>query len=429
MTEYIEISGGVPLKGTVRVSGAKNAALPLMIASLLTSEKCEFSNVPNLVDVNILIRLLEHFGSEGDFHAGSVSLCVPRLVATEASYSLVKALRASFWILAPLLARGRAARVALPGGDIIGARPVDMHLEGLGRMGADIRVKHGVVYASAPKGLNPAKIQLRFPSVGATHQLLMAAALTRGTSVIEGAAREPEVIALAGMLAQMGADIEGAGTSTIAVTGREELGGASVRVTGDRIEAGTFALACAVTRGSLRIEGIEVSHLGAFRNTLEEAGVSVESAEDCVVVSCSGRLSPCRISTSPFPGFATDMQAPCMAALCIAEGESIIEEHVFEGRFGHVSELWRMGAKIRVDEHTAVVEGVPTLNGAPVEGLDIRAAAALVVAALGAEGTTQIHEPHHLRRGYESLEEKLSSLGARICCRVSDPEDFMITGC
>ena len=429
MAEYIEITGGVPLRGTVRVSGAKNAALPLMIASLLTSEKCHFSNVPNLLDVNILIRLLEHFGAEGSCHAGKASVWVPKLVATEASYSLVKALRASFWILAPLLARGRAARVALPGGDIIGARPVDMHLEGLSRMGADIRVKHGVVYASAPDGLKPASIPLRYPSVGATHQLLMAAALTKGTTVIEGAACEPEITALGGMLQQMGAEVDGAGTSVIVVRGQEDLGGATVRVIGDRIEAGTFALASAVTGGNVRIEGIEIGQLGGFKDVMEEAGLAFQSDENGFTASVSGHLRSCRISTAPFPGFATDLQAPCMAALCTAKGESTVEEHVFEGRFGHVAELWRMGARIRVNERVATIEGVRTLTGAPVEGLDIRAAAALVIAALGAEGTTQVHEPHHLHRGYESLEEKLSSLGARICCKISDPEDFMITGC
>ncbi len=429
MSDYIEITGGVPLKGSIQVSGAKNAVLPLMIASLLTSEPCRFTNVPNLLDVSFLLRLLEHLGSETSFQGDTAGTCTPCITSTEASYSLVKALRASFWILAPLLARTGHAHVALPGGDIIGARPVDIHLEGLSRMGADIKVRHGVVDVAAPSGLRPAKISLRFPSVGATHQLLMAMALTRGTSIIEGAAREPEVIALSEMLKSMGAGIDGIGTSTLEVRGRSDLGGACVKIIGDRIEAGTFLLAAAVTRGEVDIEGINPAHLGAFREAALECGVAIEEKTDGVRVRAPEPLRAVRIATSPFPGFATDMQAPFMAALCTAEGQSVIEEHVFEGRFGHVSELCRMGAAIKVEETTASVTGVRRLTGAPVEGLDIRAAAALVVAALGAEGITEIHEAHHLRRGYEALEDKLRGLGARICCKVSDPEDFMLTGC
>ncbi len=429
MTEYIEIIGGMPLNGVVQIGGAKNAALPMMMAALLTSEAVEFENVPNLEDVNLTINLLEQFGAAVDYSGHHVMVSVPRLVATEASYSLVKALRASFWVLAPVLARGGAARVALPGGDIIGARPVDMHLSGLAQMGADLKVKHGVVYATAIHGLKPAKIQFRFPSVGATHQIMMAAALTKGTTIIEGAAREPEVVALAGLLSQMGADIEGAGSPTIVVHGKPELGGASVRLIGDRIEAGTYLLAAAATGGSVKAEGIAPEFLGLFLDVLAAMGLTVDTGEDYVSVSSNGRLRPVEFSTNPFPGVATDLQAPLMAALCLANGESKIEEGVFEGRFSHVSELCRMGADIKISDRVAVVNGVAKLAAAPVEGFDIRAAASLVIAALAAEGTSQIYEPQHLRRGYERLQIKLMGLGARVTNRISDPEDYLFAGC
>ncbi len=429
MSEFIEIEGGVPLHGTVKVGGAKNAALPMLIASLLTSEPVEFSNVPNLEDVNLTLSLLEHFGGECEFFGSEARVRVPSLIATEASYSLVKALRASFWVLAPVLARGGAARVSLPGGDIIGARPVDMHLAGLERMGADLKVKHGTVFATAPHGLKPAKIELRFPSVGATHQLMMAAALTPGTTTISGAAKEPEVIALAAMLHAMGADIEGAGGPTIAIRGVEQLHGAKVRLIGDRIEAGTYLLATVATRGKVRLEGIDPAFFGAFLPLLTDAGVQIAVGEDWVEVDGSAGIKAMQASTGPFPELATDLQAPLMAALATATGTSSIEENVFEGRYGHVSELCRMGAHITVDERVASVQGIERLTGAQVEGFDIRAAAALVVAALGAEGVTAILEPQHLRRGYEHLERKLSALGARIRCRASDPEDYLFAGC
>lgn len=429
MSEYIEITGGSKLQGTVEISGAKNAALPMLMASLLTSEPVELFNVPNLEDVNLTIHLLEHFGAQVDFLAGHAVVRVPKLNATEASYSLVKALRASFWVLAPILARGGAARVALPGGDIIGARPVDMHLAGLVQMGADLKVKHGVVYATAVHGLRPARIELRFPSVGATHQLMMAAALTSGATVIEGAAREPEVVALANLLTLMGAEVEGAGGTTIVVRGRHELGGASVKLIGDRIEAGTYLLAAAATGGAVRAQGIDPAFFGEFLELLGQMGLEVETGESFVAVKNTGELRPAEISTAPFPGVATDLQAPLMAALCKAKGISRIEENVFEGRFSHVSELCRMGAKITVDDRVAHITGVPRLTAAPVEGFDIRAAAALVIAALSCEGTSLIYEPQHLRRGYERLEGKLTGLGAKVARRVSDAEDYAFTGC
>lgn len=429
MSEYIEIVGGFPLQGTVQAGGAKNAVLPLLIASLLTSEKCDFTNVPGLEDVGLTLQLLEHFGGEVEYRRGIASVRIPTLVATDASYSLVRALRASFWVLAPLLARGRAARVALPGGDIIGARPVDMHIAGLEKMGAEIKVKHGVVYATAVNGLRAANIDLRFPSVGATHQLIMAAALTPGTTVLSGAAREPEIVALATMINGMGGDIEGAGSDKIIVHGKEELHGTSVHIIGDRIEAGTYLLAAIATRGKVRVTGIAPEYFGEFLTILEQLGATVSTGPDFVEVSQSGPINPLNLRTGPFPQLATDLQPQLMATLCMANGVSTMEENIYEGRYGHVSELCRMGAQIRIEDRVATVTGVETLTSAPVEGFDIRAAAGLVIAALAAQGITQIQEPQHLRRGYERLEEKFRNIGAHIGAKLSDPEDFMFTGC
>ena len=386
MSEYIEITGGKPLKGTITASGAKNAALPILIASLLTPEKCILRNVPNLEDVHLTLRLLEHFGANVQYQDTTVEVEIPQLRATEASYSLVKALRASFWVLGPLLARGRAARVALPGGDIIGARPVDMHLEALTQMGADINVKHGVVFATAVNGLRPAKIHFRFPSVGATHQILMAATLTEGVTVIEGAAREPEVVALGEFLGQIGARIEGLGSDRIEIEGTSDLQAVSLDLIGDRIEAATYLLAGVAAGGEVTVKGINPEFLGSFLNVLSEMKVEVSTTPDSITVRRNGKFSPAHIETAPFPGLATDIQAPLMAALCFADGEGVIEENVFEGRFGHVSELCRMGAKIQVQEKKAIVSGGQKMSGALVEARDIRAGAALVIAALASEG-------------------------------------------
>ncbi len=429
MASVLEIQGGRPLHGMVQVSGAKNAALPMLIAALLTADEVELRRVPNLEDVNLTLRLLEHFGAETHYDASTARIRVPKLVATEASYSLVKALRASFWVLAPLLARGGAARVALPGGDVIGARPVDMHLEALTKMGADIRVKHGVVYATAPQGLHPEHIELRFPSVGATHQILMAAALTPGRTVIDGAAREPEVVALANLLQSMGAEIHGAGTAHIEILGRRELGGAVVELIGDRIEAGTYLLAGVATRGVVQVQGIDPETLRAFLAVLQEMQVEVKTEGDCITVDARRPLHAVHVVTGPHPQFPTDLQAPLLAALTLAKGESSLEETIFEGRFSHVGELCRMGARMVVEDRSVRVTGVPQLTCAPVEGFDIRAAAALVIAGLAAEGRTQLHESHHLRRGYESLEQKVRALGGELREVVLDEEDYIGIGC
>lgn len=395
---------------------------------MLAQERCTIKNVPFLHDVGITLHLLEHFGATTERIGSDVSVSVPSLRATDASYSLVKALRASFWVLAPLLARGGAARVALPGGDAIGARPVDIHLEALAQMGADIHVKHGIVMATAPDGLHPADISFRFPSVGATHQIIMAAALTPGVTTIRGAAREPEVVELCRFLGMLGVAINGAGESELSIKGARELGGGTFSLSGDRIEAATYILATAATGGDVEVVGFERGYLGAADEVLQRAGITLESIPDGVRVSCSG-LSPVEVATEPFPGFATDIQAPLMAALTTANGESVISEQIFEGRFGHAADLCRMGAKISIDGRKAVISGVENLSAAPVEVRDIRAGAALVIAALTARGTSQLSEISHLRRGYADLEGKLRRLGARVAVRLADAEDFMFTGC
>jgi len=429
MSEFIEIVGGKPLSGTVVAGGAKNAALPILMSTLLTAEECVLSNVPNLTDTSLCLHLLEHFGGEVSYDGFTARVRTKKLLATEGSYSLVKALRASFWVLGPLLARGRAARVALPGGDLIGARPVDIHLEGLAKMGAEISLKHGVVYATAVDGLKPALIELRFPSVGATHQLIMAASLTPGRTVLKGVAREPEVIALANFLNGMGADIQGAGGSVIEINGRSELGGVTANLIGDRIEAGTYLLAGAITGGKVTVEGIDPLYLGAFLSILSDMGLDVSCGDQSVTVTSTGRLKGINVKTGPFPELATDLQAPLMAALTLAEGTSTIEETIYEGRFGHVSELARMGASIQIQDRIVTINGVEKLAGAPVDGLDIRAAAAVVLAGLAADGRSEVHEPHHLRRGYEHFERKIGGLGAQVWSRISDPDDFIFAGC
>jgi len=429
MTEFIEIVGGKSLQGTIKASGAKNAALPMLMAALLSEEEVFFQNIPNLLDVDLTVNLLEQFGAEVKYAQGNIAVKVPALRAVEASYSLVKALRASFWVLGPLLARGRAARVALPGGDAIGTRPVDIHLNALTKMGADITLKHGVVFASAVNGLRPAEIDFSFPSVGATHQIMMAAALTKGTTVLKGAACEPEVIALADLLNKMGAKIEGAGTPNVAIVGQETLGGAQVSMIGDRIEAGTYLLASVITGGDLKVEGIDPNHLGDFLEILSNLGATVETSPNSIRVIQKNNIRPINVTTEVFPGFATDLQAPLMAALTLAEGESTIEENIFEGRFAHVQELARMGANINVSDRTATITGVRNLSGAPIEASDIRGGAALILAGLAAEGVTSIGEIDHIRRGYEKFDSKLRNLGAQITCRPEEIEDIAAVGC
>lgn len=429
MYECIEVIGKGPLSGIVPAGGAKNAALPLLMATLLTDEPVKLTNVPALEDITHVRQLLESLGSVMDYHQGTVTIQTKEIVRRSASHSLVKALRASFWILAPLLARCGEAQISLPGGDIIGARPVDIHIEALTAMGASIELKHGIVVASAPHGLRPAHITFRYPSVGATHQILMAAARVPGTTVIEGAAREPEIEAMADLLTRMGAEVEGAGTSTISITGTSHPTGASLHLIGDRIEAGTYLCAGVATRGLVTVEGIRPHHVGKLLDIFEEIGCTVQKLENSIVIDAGRELRGVSVATGPFPELATDLQAPLLAALCTIPGESVIEETVYEARFRHVAELWRLGAQIELSDRSARISGVPRLSGAAVEGHDIRAAASLVVAGLAADGSTFISEPNHLRRGYEHLEEKITALGGTIFNRIADAEDIMFTGC
>ncbi len=414
MSEYLSVQGGTRLAGRVQVSGAKNAALPLLIATLLTDESCSIQNVPDLDDISVTLRLLKSLGAQVEFAGSEVCIKTPEILSVETPYSLVKVLRASFWVLGPLLARQREARVALPGGDAIGTRPVDLHLKGLAKMGAEIGMRRGMVIAHAPGGLRGCEINLEYPSVGATHQLLMAASLIPEAIVLRGAAREPEIVDLCLFLSAMGVSIEGAGTDVIRILGREKLRGVSHKVLGDRIEAATYAVAGIITQGDVEVSGIDPGELRSTLDLLERAGALIERGPDTIRAGASRRVRAQVFETAPYPGVATDVQPLLMALFSLAEGTSKITETVFENRFGHVAEYRRLGAQISVDGRTAAVTGVERLSGAPVEALDIRAAAGLVLMGLAAEGTTDIYDIHHLDRGYEALVEKLVNLGAKI---------------
>lgn len=412
--DQLLIRGGKTLNGEVVVSGAKNAALPLMAAALLTEEPLRLANVPRLMDVRTMSRLLRHIGVEitGD-GTRELTLQTRGTLRPEAPYDLVKTMRASVVVLGPLVARHGRARVSLPGGCAIGPRPINLHLMGLERLGATIRLVQGYVEAEAPS-LRGARIAFDMQTVTGTENLMMAAALARGTTVLENAACEPEVVDLADLLNAMGAKVEGAGTQTITVHGVSALGGATHRTIPDRIEAGTFAMAAAITGGDVTIRGCRPEHLEAVLSKLEEAGVRIEVGVESLRVVSRGRTKAVNVRTQPFPGFATDMQAQIMALMVLAEGRSVITEAVFENRFMHVNELLRMGADITVAGHTAVVQGVPHVLGAPVMATDLRASACLAVASLAARGETLISRIYHLDRGYEAIEAKLSGLGAEI---------------
>lgn len=416
--DHILIAGGVPLRGRIEVSGAKNAALPVMAASLLTDEPLELDQVPDVADVGSMRRLLQMLGVEARHPPGQphrLVLHCPAVIDTTAPWDQVRKMRASVLVLGPLLARAGEARVSLPGGCAIGPRPIDLHIEGLRRMGAEIDLEGGYVRARAPSGLRGAIIRFPKPSVGATENLMMAATLARGETVIEEAAQEPEIVDLARCLVAMGAEITGAGTGTIRIQGRERLHGARHRILPDRIEAGTYAMAAAITGGELELAGARMELLGAAAEKLAEAGVLLESTEDGLRARRAGdRLIGTDVMTLPFPGFATDLQAQFMALMCIAEGAAMITETIFENRFMHVPELARMGARITVHGATALVRGVPRLRGAPVMATDLRASVSLVLAGLAAEGETEIHRIYHLDRGYERLDQKLAAVGARI---------------
>ncbi len=413
--DTIVIRGGAVLEGEVVVGGSKNAALPLLFASLLTPERCVVRNVPRLVDVRTTVAVLRHLGARVTSSPDGRDLEVEarHVHCTEAPYDLVKTMRASFLCLGPLLARFGRARVSTPGGCAIGARPVDLHLAGLARLGARVRLVEGYVEAEAER-LRGAKIVLDFPSVGATQQLMMAAALAEGTTVIENAAREPECVCLARALERMGARVDGAGTAVVTVEGRPALGGAVHTVIPNRIEAGTFMVAAAITGGSVRVTGARADHLDAVIAKLRQAGVRVHEGESGLAVERNGPLGAVDVTTMPYPGFPTDLQAQFMALMTRAQGTSSFTETIFENRFMHVQELARMGAQVRVQGNRALVRGPSRLSGAPVMATDLRASVCLVLAGLAAEGTTRVSRVYHLDRGYERLEEKLRGLGAEI---------------
>ena len=412
--DKLSIEGGVPLRGEVVASGAKNAALPILTAALLTTDTLTVRNVPHLHDVSTMLRLLGQMGVTTTLDGkNGVSLNAANLTKPEATYDMVKTMRASVLVLGPLVARCGVARVSLPGGCAIGLRPVDQHIKGLQAMGATITVEHGDMVARAPR-LKGARICTDLVTVTGTENLMMAATLAAGITIIENAAREPEVTDLAHCLIAMGAKIQGAGTDIITIEGVEKLHGATTHVIPDRIETGTFLVAAAVTGGDVRVTGARPAHLEAVLAKLKDAGVNVETGDGWIHVKSNGRLKAVNLRTAPYPAFPTDMQAQFMALNCVAEGTGIVREDIFENRFMHVQELQRLGADIDVDGHTAVVKGVPTLDGATVMATDLRASASLVIAGLVARGTTIVDRIYHLDRGYDAIEEKLSRLGARI---------------
>jgi UDP-N-acetylglucosamine 1-carboxyvinyltransferase len=420
--DRIVIRGGKRLSGRLPISGAKNSALALMPCALLTDEPLTLRNLPRLADVDSFGHLLNQLGAstaiEGtrpDEFGRVMTIRAGKLTSSEAPYDIVRKMRASILVLGPLLGRGGEATVSLPGGCAIGNRPIDLHLKALEAIGAELETAAGYVRASAPGGrLSGGRYRFPVVSVGATENVVMAAATARGTSVIENAAREPEIVDLCRLLVAMGASIDGIGTETLTIEGRDRLHGATYAVMPDRIEAGSYACAAAITGGTLELAGARAADMGATLDTLRQAGVQVEERADGITVSADGGLKPITLSTAPYPGFATDMQAQFMAMLLMADGASVLTETIFENRYMHVPELGRMGARIQVSGRTAVVNGGTQLVGAPVMATDLRASMSLILAGLAAEGETQVARVYHLDRGYERLEEKLQAVGADI---------------
>ena len=423
--DRIRIVGGNTLNGVIPISGAKNAALPLMIASLLTDRTVTLENLPRLADVSLLVRILSNHGvdysidgrrqGEEQDAGQTVHMTAREIVDTVAPYELVSRMRASFWVVAPLLARCGEARVSLPGGCAIGTRPVDLLLMALERLGASIEIENGYVVAKAPRGLRGAEITFPKVTVGGTHVALMAAALAHGTTVLHNAAREPEVLDLANLLVKMGAKIRGAGESTVEIDGVARLNGAKHSVLPDRIEAGTYAMATAMAGGDVFLRGAKADHLKAALDVLEQSGATIDVSDEGLRIRRNGGpIQPVDVSTAPFPGFPTDLQAQFMALMTRADGVSRITETIFENRFMHVQELARFGARIKLEGDSAIVEGVPVLKGAPVMATDLRASVSLVIAALAAQGESMVQRVYHLDRGFEALERKLSRCGADI---------------
>jgi len=411
--DQIRIIGGAPLRGVIEVGGAKNAALPILAASLLGGGECVIDHVPQVRDLITMTKLLAMLGVEVQTEGGRVMLEAGKVQSIEAPYDLVKTMRASILALGPLLTRLGEAKVSLPGGCAIGTRPVNLHLKGLAMMGAEVHVEHGYIHAKASR-LKGARIDLDFPTVTGTENLIMAACLAKGTTSLHHVAREPEIADLCAFLIKRGAKISGAGTDTITIEGVAELHGAKHRVMPDRVEAGTFVMAGAITGGDLTVKGCLSDHLGNMLTKIQEMGVELSEEAEGVRIRRTAPLQAVDVKTLPYPGFPTDLQAQMMALMSVAEGTSVMTETIFEGRFMHVPELQRMGASIEVDGPHAVVKGIPALAGAPVMASDLRASAGLVLAGLAAEGETTISRVYHLDRGYERLEEKLCAVGGQI---------------
>ncbi len=419
--ERLRIAGEARLAGEVTVSGAKNSALKLMAAALLAEGRTVLREVPAILDVTYMGRLLQRMGCELETTDGALSIDVPANIEHEADYDLVRRLRASITVLGPLVARCGKAKVALPGGDSIGSRGLDMHVSGLAKLGAEVHLEHGYVVAEAPKGLVGTTIELDFPSVGATENLLLAAALATGTTVIDNAAREPEVVDLCAMLTGMGAKIEGAGSSMLRIEGQDALQATEHVTLPDRMVAGTWLIGAVLSRGDVTVRRARADHLDIVLEKLAHAGADVSTGPDWVRVQIAERPRAVEVSTLPYPGFPTDLQAMMVSLAAVSEGTSMITENLFDGRFRFVQELARLGADVRTDGHHAVVRGVPQLSGAPVVAPDIRAGAALVLAGLVAEGETVVSGAHHLDRGYPDLDGVLTRLGAKVS---REPDDL-----
>lgn len=413
--DVIKVEGGLPVSGEVRVEGAKNSALKLMAATIMAPGVNTLANVPNISDVHVMGKVLKRLGATIDVvDEHTLIIDTTNVSKWEAPYDLVVKMRASTAVLGPLLARFGKAVVAMPGGCNLGARKIDMHILGLEALGVQFETAHGNIHASAPNGIIGANVTLEFASVGATENLIMASVHAKGTTTIDNAAREPEIVDLANMLNEMGAKIRGAGTPVIEIEGVSELHPVTHAVVGDRIEAGTFIAAAAMTGGPIRVVGFKPEHLGLVLKKYEAMGVKIEREEDGVTASADGRLRSVDIQTLPFPGFPTDMQAQTMAMLALADGQCVITENIFENRFMFASEIARMGANIRIEGHHAIVHGVEGLSGAQVESPDLRGGAALVLSGLVAEGETTVSAIHHIERGYEHFVDKLCALGAHV---------------
>lgn len=411
--DKIVVTGGKPLQGEVTISGSKNAALPILISSLLADGWNTYTNVPDLMDIRSTSLLLSKLGATCETEKNSIRIDASGLCNHEAPYDIVRRMRASILVLGPLVARLKKARVSLPGGCAIGARPINLHLKGLARLGAEIKLEHGYVEVKADQLVGD-EIFFDVPTVGGTENLMMAASLADGTTTLRNAAREPEIVALADVLSKMGADIVGAGSSVITINGKEKLNPVSAAIIPDRIEAGTFMVAAALTHGDVTLVACEPNHLKAVILKLKQTGSKIETGDSWIRVHGTDTIESVDIKTLPFPGFPTDMQAQFMVLMSIADGHSRISETVFESRFIHVSELIRMGADITVSGDTAMIKGLPKLSGAQVMATDLRASASLILAGLVAEGTTEVNRVYHLDRGYEAIEKKFAALGADI---------------